>query len=69
MVAYWELASGHDVRLHSPVRLYLFRQKVCLSVFALKEQKRWLMTWRGEGAPAGRGDGAPWSRGGAAPAR
>lgn len=44
IVAYCEFASGHDVRLHRPVRLYLLRQKVCVAVFALNEQKRWLMT-------------------------
>ena len=45
MVAYWEFASGHEVRLHSPVTLYWLRQKVDLSVFVLKEQKRWLITY------------------------
>ena len=44
MVAYCELARGHAVRLHRPVRLYSLRQKVCVVVFTLKEQKRWLIT-------------------------
>eukprot|EP00966_Prymnesium_polylepis_P056700 1312090-Prymnesium_polylepis.1 len=44
MVAYCELASGHEVRLHMPVRLYSLRQKVCVRVFALKEQNFWLIT-------------------------
>lgn len=32
MVAYCELASGHVRRVHNPVKLYSFRQKVLVSV-------------------------------------
>ena len=38
IVAYCEFASGHDVRLHMPVRFIGWRQKVCVVVFALYEQ-------------------------------
>jgi hypothetical protein len=52
MVAYRELARGHDWRLQSPVTLCSLRQKVCFEDFwclplpgslSLKEQNCWLM--------------------------
>ena len=42
--AHCEFASGQLVRLQRPVTLYWLRQKVCVCVLALKEQKRWLIT-------------------------
>ncbi len=40
-VAYWLLARGQDWRLQSPVKLYSFRQKCCLSSGVLaREGKR-----------------------------
>ena len=37
--AYREFASGHDCRLHRPVKLYSFRQKVaCVADLILYEQ-------------------------------
>ena len=38
------MASGHELRLHSPVTLCGLRQKFAFSVLDLKEQWPWLMT-------------------------
>jgi hypothetical protein len=39
IVAYLEFARGHPAREQRPVRLYLFLQKFCFTVFTLNEQK------------------------------
>lgn len=39
-VAYWLLASGHDTRVHKPVKLYSCRQKFRVSVLIRTKQMK-----------------------------
>lgn len=40
IVAYWLFARGQDDRLHSPVRLYSFLQKLCVLVLEREEKSK-----------------------------